>query len=71
MGELSLSAAETITAVKDIAFATIVITTATVAIFGLKSWSRELRDKAEFEVGTALLFATHKLRYESKFARLP
>lgn len=60
-----------ITAIKDIALSGAAITTATVAILGLKSWSRELKGKAEFEVGRALILATYKLRDELKYARSP
>jgi len=57
--------------IKDIALSGAAITTATVAIIGLKSWSRELKGKAEFEVGRALILATYKLRDELKHARSP
>ncbi|MBO2696781.1 hypothetical protein [Shewanella algae] len=66
-----MSTTEIITAIKDIALAGAAITTATVAILGLKSWSRELKGKAEFEVGRALILATYKLRDELKYARSP
>ncbi|MEZ9422049.1 hypothetical protein [Vibrio lentus] len=66
-----MSTTEIITAIKDIALSGAAITTATVAILGLKSWSRELKGKAEFEVGRALILATYKLRDELKYARSP
>ncbi|MGR5242716.1 hypothetical protein ACPV36_17630 [Photobacterium damselae] len=66
-----MSTTEIITAIKDVALSGAAITTATVAILGLKSWSRELKGKADFEVGRALILATYKLRDELKYARSP
>jgi hypothetical protein len=66
-----LSIMEVTTVIKDIALSGAAITTATVAILGLKSWSRELKGKAEFEVGRALILVTYKLRDELKYARSP
>ncbi|MFT6910353.1 MAG: hypothetical protein ACJAS1_007081 [Oleiphilaceae bacterium] len=62
---------EVTTIIKDIALSLAAITTATVAILGLKSWSRELKGKAEFEVGRALILTTYKLRDELKYTRSP
>jgi hypothetical protein len=66
-----LSIMEVTTVIKDIALSGAAITTATVAILGLKSWSRELEGKAEFEVGRALILVTYKLRDQLKYARSP
>ncbi|QPB83540.1 hypothetical protein CWC22_011300 [Pseudoalteromonas rubra] len=66
-----MSTTEIITAIMNIVLSGAAITTATVAILGLKSWSRELKGKAEFEVGRALILATYKLRDELKYARSP
>lgn len=62
---------EIITAVKDTLLALAGATTATVAVIGLKNWSRELRGKAAFETARALARATYKLRDELKLCRSP
>lgn len=63
--------AEFITAVKDVAVAVAGITTAIVAVLGLKSWSRELRGKANFEAARGLARAAYKLRDELVLCRNP
>ncbi len=62
---------EIMSMIKDFSLAIAAITTATVAVFGLKNWSRELKGKANFEVGRALIRATYKLRDELRYARSP
>ncbi|WP_131825658.1 hypothetical protein [Salinivibrio kushneri] len=66
-----MSFTEFVNVFKDIALSVAAVTTATVAILGLKSWSKELKGKAEFEVGRALILSTYKLRDELKYARSP
>lgn len=66
-----MSIVEVTAVIKDVALSGAAITTATVAILGLKSWSRELKGKAEFEVGRALIRATYKVRDEIRQVRSP
>lgn len=62
---------EIITAVKDAVLAVAGATTAVVAVRGLKTWSRQLRGTADFEVARALAKATYKLRDEIQIYRSP
>jgi hypothetical protein len=62
---------EILTAVKDVALALAGVTTAVVAVLGLKSWSRELRGKAAFEVARGVAKAAYKLRDEITLCRGP
>ncbi|AIF98278.1 hypothetical protein [Alteromonas australica] len=64
-------AVEYITAFKDVCLSIAAITTAFVAISGLKSWRKELRGKADFEVARGLIRATYKLRDELTYSRSP
>lgn len=63
--------AEILAAVKDVALALAGVTTAVVAVLGLKSWSRELRGKAAFEVARGMARAAYKLRDEITLCRSP
>ena len=54
--------AEIIKIIKDICLAIAACTTATVAILGLRNWSRELKGKAEFDVARKLIKSTYNLR---------
>lgn len=56
---------------KDLAIGGAAVTTAVVAITGLKSWQRELKGKAEFDVARGLVRATYKLRDEVQSCRSP
>ncbi|PKG38490.1 hypothetical protein [Psychromonas sp. Urea-02u-13] len=62
---------EIITAIKDVFLAFAAITTASVALLGLKSWKRELKGKAEFEVARSLLKETYRVRDQLSYARNP
>lgn len=62
---------EIITASKDIVLAIAGIVTAVVAVLGLKTWSRQLRGTADFEVARKLAKATYKLRDEIQIYRSP
>lgn len=62
---------ELITAIKDVCLSMAAIVTATVAIYGLKSWKKELNGKANFEVARGLIRATYKLRDEISYSRNP
>lgn len=61
----------TITAIKDVLLGAAAVTTASVAVVGLKRWRHELRGKAEFEAARALARATYKLRDELAACRSP
>ena len=62
---------ELITAFKDICLSVAAIVTASVAIWGLKSWKKELSGKADFDVARGLIRATYKLRDEISYGRNP
>ncbi len=66
-----LTTLEIITASRDILIGAAAIVTAIVAICGLKSWSRELKGKAEFEIARSLIRATYKLREALRSSRSP
>jgi hypothetical protein len=46
---------EIITAIKDVLLGGAAVATASVAVIGLKNWSRELRGKADFDVARGLI----------------
>ena len=62
---------EIVTAIKDVVLAIAGATTAAVAVLGLKTWSRQLRGTADFEVARKLAKATYKLRDEIQIYRSP
>ena len=62
---------EIIAITKDVLVAIAAATTAIVAVLGLKSWSRELKGKTEFEAARLLMKSTYKLRDELAYARSP
>lgn len=64
-------AVEYITGIKDICLSIAAITAAMVAISGLKSWKKELRGRADFEIARSLIRATYKLRDEITYSRSP
>ena len=67
-----MSFAELILVLKDILIKIIAAaTTAVVAVKGLRSWSRELKGKAEFETARSLALATYKLRDALRECRSP
>lgn len=66
-----MTAPEILSMVKDVVLACAGAITATVAILGLKNWSRELRGKAEFDVARALIRSTYRLRDEIQSSRSP
>jgi len=68
---MCMTTPEIITVMKDVLLGIAAATTATVAVIGLKSWSRELKGKAEFEVARNLIRATYKLRDELQNCRSP
>jgi len=62
---------EVITAAKDVVLAMAAIATVTIAVIGLRNWSRELRGKARFECARALAKATYRLRDQVRNFRAP
>ncbi|MGO2236118.1 MAG: hypothetical protein ACTH5B_18805 [Marinomonas sp.] len=62
---------EDITIFKDICLSVAAITTVFVAMSGLKSWKKELRGRADFEVARGMIRATYKLRDEMGYSRSP
>lgn len=70
-GVSSMTAAEIITAIKDIVLGAAAAVTATVAILGLKSWRQELQGRAEFDAARGLARATYRLRDELASCRSP
>jgi len=64
-----MSVIEIASLVRDVVVALAAAVTATVAVVGLSTWSRELRGKATFEVARALARSTYKLRDEIKNCR--
>jgi hypothetical protein len=60
---------ELVIVIKDIIIGIAAATTATVAVLGLKNWSRELKGKTEFEIGRCLLRATYKMRDQIRNCR--
>src|ERR1700730_13385920 len=57
--------------IRDFALAAAAVTTAVVAVLGLKRWRAELRGKADFDVARGLIRATYKLRDEIQSCRVP
>jgi len=55
--------------IRDILIAGAAATTAIVAVIGLKSWSSELKGKADFEIARNLIRSTYKLRDEISSSR--
>lgn len=66
-----MSFPEVIAMLRDILVAIAAATTAIVAVIGLRSWSRELKGKAEFEAARNLALATYKLRDAVRECRSP
>ena len=62
---------EVITVVKDLLLGAAAVTTAIVAVVGLKSWSRELRGKTEFEAARNLIRATYRVGDALQNSRAP
>lgn len=66
-----MSFAEIVAIVKDFLLGAAAAITGTAAIVGLKSWSRELRGKTEFEAARNLIKTTYKVRDEIRYCRSP
>ena len=68
---IRLSINEIVTLIKDIVLALCAIGTLSLAVYGLKSWARELTGKADFEVSRQLIRAVYKFRDEMEYSRSP
>lgn len=66
-----MTISEVVTILKDLFIAIAALTTASVAVKGLKNWNRELKGKAEFEAARSLIRATYKLRDQVEMCRSP
>lgn len=66
-----MTTVELISASKDIILSFAAIITVSIAVYGVRSWSRELREKASFDVARGLIRATYKLRDEIGYSRSP
>ena len=62
---------EIVSIIKDIILSIAAVATVSLAIYGVRSWSRELRGKTEFEVARLLLRSTYKMRDVISAARAP
>jgi len=62
---------EVITIIKDVIVSIAAVTTVGLAIYGVRSFSRDLKAKAEFKVARHLLRSTYKLRDAISAARAP
>lgn len=62
---------EFIVGFKDLAIGAAAVTTAVVAVTGLRNWQRELTGRAQFDVALSLVRATYKLRDEIQSCRSP
>lgn len=60
---------EAVTIVKDIILSIAAVFTVGIAVYGIRSWSRELRGKTSFEVARQLLKSAYKLRDAISSAR--
>ena len=62
---------EVVSIAKELLVSIAAATTAIVAVLGLRSWSRELRGKTQFEVARQLIRATYRVRDELRYCRTP
>ena len=68
---VDIPATELIAVGKDLATGLAAIVAATVAVLGLRSWRKQLRGKAEYELAHRLLIAAYKVREEMRYVRTP
>ncbi|HCG7231294.1 TPA: hypothetical protein NJ351_004468 [Vibrio parahaemolyticus] len=66
-----MSINEIVALIKDIVLGLCALGTFSLAIYGLKSWARELKGKADFEVSRQLIRAVYKFRDEMEYSRSP
>lgn len=66
-----MSINEIVTLIKDIVLGLCALGTVSVAVYGVKSWARELKGKADFEIARHLIRAVYKFRDEIEFSRSP
>lgn len=62
---------EVVSIAKEFLVSIAAATTAIVAVLGLRSWSRELRGRTQFEVARQLIRATYRVRDELRYCRTP
>ena len=62
---------ELVKAASDVVVALAAAVTASAAIYGVRSWARELHGRARFEVARSLAKATYRLRDAIQTARTP
>ena len=63
--------ADTVSIIKDVLVALTAIVVAGGAIYGLRTWKRELTGKAKFDVARNVMFYSFKLNEDFKYARSP
>lgn len=68
---MSITTPEITSIAKNVLLGNAAAATATVAVIGIKNWSREIKGKAEFEIVRNLIRATYKLRDELQICRSP
>ena len=68
---ISTPASEIVSLVRDIVVTLAAVVTGTVAVLGLKSWSQELKGKAEFDAARSLIRSTYLLRDKFHESRSP
>lgn len=66
-----MGAAEIVSVISDITLAVAAGVTAYAAVTGLRSWERELKGRAGFELARSFARATYKLRDEVRMCRTP
>lgn len=66
-----MTPSEWITAVKDVLLGGAALTTAVVAVTGLKKWRQELEGKSQFDAARGLVKSTYKLRDQLQVCRSP
>jgi hypothetical protein len=66
-----MTPADWVQILKDVFTAAAAVTAATVAVVGLKTWKRQLRGNAEYDVARRLLRAVYKLRVSTTSLRRP
>jgi hypothetical protein len=66
-----MTPSEWIAAVKDVLLGGAAVTTAVVAVTGLKKWRQELEGKSQFDAARGLVKSTYKLRDQLQVCRSP
>ncbi|HGY9608030.1 hypothetical protein [Vibrio harveyi] len=66
-----MSINEIVALIKDIVLGLCALGTFSLAIYGVKSWARELKGRADFDVSRQLIRAVYKFRDEMEYSRSP